>query len=62
MPVQSENRQSLRVERRRIKALLEKAKRENDRGEALVEAMKREKEFMKLLIAALEGSPSVESK
>jgi len=62
MPVPSENRQSLRVERRRLEALLKEAKRENDRADALVEVMKREIEFKKLLIAALEGCPPVESK
>ena len=66
MPVPSENRRSLRVQRRRLErrleALLEEDIIENDRGEALNAAMRRENELMKLLIAALERCPPVESK
>ena len=62
MPVQSENRQSLRVQRRRLKALLDKATRDNDKAEAMNAAMERKIELMKLLIVALEGCPPVESK
>ena len=66
MPVPSENRRSLRVQRRRLErrleALLEEAISDNDRGEALSAAMRRENELMKLLIAALEGCPPVGSK
>jgi hypothetical protein len=44
MPVQSENRRSLRAkERRRLKALLEEAKSDNDKAEALNAAMKERK-------------------
>ena len=61
MPVQAGNKQSLRAEKRRLKALLEEATRENDKAEALVAAIKREKEVMRLMIAALEGSSPVSS-
>jgi len=61
MPVQNGNGQSLRAERRRVKALLGETTCDNDKAEALVAAMKREKEVMRLVIAALEGSPPVES-
>ena len=56
MPVQDENKQSLRAEKRRLKALLDKSKRENDKAEALVAAIDREKEVMRLMLAAFGGS------
>jgi len=62
MPVQDENRRFSRAERRRMKALLEEAKNENDKAEAVNVAMNEKEQFMRLLIAALEGNPSVESK
>ena len=62
MPVQDENRRFSRAERRRMKALLEEAKSENDKAETVNVAMKEKEEFMRLLIAALEGYPPVESK
>ena len=61
MSVQDKNRRSLRAERKRIKALLDEAISDNDKAEVLVAAMKREKEVMRLVIAALEGSPPAES-
>jgi len=57
MPVPSENRQSLRVQRRRLEAHLEEAISDNDKGEASNADMRRENELMKLLIAALQGCP-----
>jgi len=67
MPVQDENKRFSRAERRRrlerrLEALLEEAKSENDQAAAVNLAMKEKEELMRLLIAALEGYPSVESK
>ena len=67
MPVQDENRRFSRAERRRrsekrLEALLEEAKSENDQAEAVNVAMKEKEELMRLVIASLEGHPSVESK
>ena len=57
MPVPSEDRQSLRVQRRRLEAQLEETISDNDKGEASNADMRRENELMKLLIAALQGCP-----
>jgi len=67
MPVQDENRRFSRAERRRrlerrLEALLEEAKSENDQAAAVNLAMKEKEELMRLVIASLEGYPSVESK
>jgi len=58
MPIQDENRRFSRAERRRMKALLEQAKSENDKAEAVNVAMKEKEEFMRLVMAALEDCPS----
>ena len=55
MPVPSENRQSLRVQRRRLEADLREATSDNEKGEASNEDMRRKIELMKLLMAALQG-------
>ena len=67
MPVQDENRRFSRAERtrrleRRLEALLEEVKSENDQAAAVNLAMKEKEELMRLVIASLEGYPSVESK
>ena len=62
MPVQDKNRRFSRAERRGMKALLGEAKSENDKAETVNVAMKEKEEFMRLVIAALEGHFSVESK
>ena len=67
MPVQDENRRFSRAERRRrlerrLEALLEEAKSDNDQAEAVNVAMKEKEELMRLVIASFEGYPSVESK
>ena len=57
MPVPSENRQSLRVQRRRLEADLREATSDNEKGEASNADMRRKIELMKLLMAALQGCP-----
>ena len=57
MPAPSENRQSLRVQRRRLEADLREAASDNDKGEASNADKRREIELKKLLIAALQGCP-----
>ena len=67
MPVQDEYKRFSRAERRRrlerrLEALLEEAKSENDQAAAVNLVMKEKEELMRFVIASLEGYPSVESK
>jgi len=57
MPVPSENRQSFRVQRRRLEAALREATSDNERDEASNADMRRKIELMRRLMAALRGCP-----